>query len=138
MGAVVGNAGRGRALVASLHERRDRPATPPRTDQPEPEVCASYPQRATGPEPSPAPDSELNPEMCPRCGCCEIELIVCERCDGTGVFGHDCGEDCCCCVNPDENEPCYVCGGVGSWWVCGGRCDEYGKHTAQIVESEDA
>jgi hypothetical protein len=38
----------------------------------------------------------------------------CQRCGGDG-FIHDCGEDTCCCANPDEDDcyPCPDCGGTG-------------------------
>lgn len=42
----------------------------------------------------------MNVEECPACG-------------GEGVYGHDCGEDSCCCDDPEDNEPCEVCGGSG-------------------------
>jgi hypothetical protein len=35
-----------------------------------------------------------------------------------GVSGHDCGEDCCACLEPEENDPCAQCGGIGGWYVC--------------------
>lgn len=44
-------------------------------------------------------------------------LNVCARCDGLGGY-HDCGEDVCCCANPeDEDSPdwvtCERCDGLG-------------------------
>lgn len=38
----------------------------------------------------------------------------CTLCGGDG-YVHDCGEDTCCCANPDEDdlEPCGRCGGTG-------------------------
>lgn len=38
----------------------------------------------------------------------------CDYCHGEGYI-HDCGEDTCCCANPDEDDvyPCpQCCGGV--------------------------
>lgn len=43
----------------------------------------------------------------------------CDACGGEGLDGHDCGEDCCCCEDPDEpNVRCGVCSGSGGWWTC--------------------
>lgn len=38
----------------------------------------------------------------------------CDDCGGTGYVGHDCGEDTCCCLNPEDNILCDTCGGRGS------------------------
>jgi hypothetical protein len=45
------------------------------------------------------------------------ELAECEACGGEGVDGHDCGEDSRCCVDPEPNVTCRVCGGSGAIWV---------------------
>jgi hypothetical protein len=66
--------------------------------------------------------------ICDRCGCCEMDWEECEICGGDGVDGHDCGEDCCCCADPEDNIPCAYCGGTGGRFVCLGGCDENGKH----------
>lgn len=54
---------------------------------------------------------------CPECGC-RMEWAECEVCGGEGVDGHDCGEDCCCCADPEDNIPCDCCSGEGGRWVC--------------------
>ena len=38
----------------------------------------------------------------------------CWACDGEGFY-HDCGEDTCCCANPEEDDlwPCDECDGTG-------------------------
>jgi hypothetical protein len=69
-----------------------------------------------------------NFELCPRCRCCEVETVECGECGGEGVSGHECGEDVCACLHPEENVPCDICGGKGYWQACMGRCDEHGKH----------
>jgi len=46
----------------------------------------------------------------------ELEWTDCWNCGGTGYDGHDCGEDTCCCLNPDDNVICDVCGGKGGWY----------------------
>ncbi len=45
---------------------------------------------------------------------CEGGWITCSECWGEGDV-HDCGEDCCCCSNPDEDErlTCSECLGAG-------------------------
>lgn len=55
--------------------------------------------------------------QCARCGS-TLDWQECESCGGHGVDGHDCGEDCCCCLDPDDNIPCDICGGRGGWWQC--------------------
>ena len=67
-------------------------------------------------------------QFCPRCKCCDSYWHECENCGGEGVSGHDCGEDVCCCLDPEDNEDCDVCDGSGGWWMCVGGCDENGIH----------
>ena len=56
--------------------------------------------------------------QCARCGS-SMDWQECENCDGEGLSGHDCGEDCCCCADPEEpNVPCGICGGHGGWNRC--------------------
>lgn len=40
--------------------------------------------------------------------------VDCWNCGGSGFIEGECtcGEDCCCCLEPDEPE-CDVCGGTG-------------------------
>ena len=63
----------------------------------------------------------------PICEECESPVlwVECEACGGEGVYGHDCGEDCCACLYPEENEPCSMCGSAGGWYVCP-NCITYG------------
>jgi hypothetical protein len=37
----------------------------------------------------------------------------CPNCGGTGYSHHDCGEDSCCCLYPDDNVVCDWCQGKG-------------------------
>lgn len=48
----------------------------------------------------------------------EREWCWCYECGGEGVSGHDCGEDCCCCLYPEDNMRCDICRGRGGWWRC--------------------
>jgi hypothetical protein len=41
------------------------------------------------------------------------ESEECWNCGGTGLVGHDCGEDTCMCLQPEENVTCDVCNGDG-------------------------
>ena len=44
---------------------------------------------------------------------CNLVGSECDDCDGEGGY-HDCGEDSCCCLDPDEpNETCGRCHGTG-------------------------
>jgi hypothetical protein len=63
--------------------------------------------------------------ICPRCKCCSMDWEECAHCDD-GFVGHDCGEDCCCCADPEPNIVCDVCGGKCGWYTC--TCDKDGKH----------
>lgn len=57
------------------------------------------------------------PLECPICGA-EMEVESCWACHGSGGF-HDCGEDCCCCADPEEiTHFCNECHGEGDYLVC--------------------
>ncbi len=55
--------------------------------------------------------------QCGRCGS-SIMFQECGNCGGHGVTGHDCGEDCCCCADPEDNVTCDICHGVGACPRC--------------------
>ena len=55
--------------------------------------------------------------QCARCGS-SMTYVDCTNCGGEGVTDHDCGEDCCCCLHPEDNVPCDICDGEGGWWQC--------------------
>lgn len=61
--------------------------------------------------------------MCPTCGCCALVPEDCDACGGDGVCGHDCGEDTCCCANPEDDVVCDYCMGRGWFHVCIGGCE---------------
>jgi hypothetical protein len=54
--------------------------------------------------------------QCARCGS-SIEFVECRKCDD-GFVGHDCGEDYCCCADPEDNVVCGICHGTGSFPRC--------------------
>jgi hypothetical protein len=60
------------------------------------------------------PDFDL--ESCARCGS-SLSWEHCDRCDD-GYDGHECGDDCCACLHPEENVICDVCNGKGGWYLC--------------------
>lgn len=55
--------------------------------------------------------------QCARCGS-SCEYVRCEMCGGEGLDGHDCGEDICCCLHPEDNVDCDTCKGHGGWYQC--------------------
>ena len=54
--------------------------------------------------------------QCRRCGS-SMTWEVCVHCVD-GFTGHDCGEDCCSCANPEDNVTCDICEGVGGFGIC--------------------
>ena len=47
-----------------------------------------------------------------------VEHVGCWRCGGDGVDGHDCGDDTCCCLHPEDNMVCDICEGAGGYEIC--------------------
>ena len=47
----------------------------------------------------------------------ELDWVRCDQCED-GMSYHDCGEDCCACLNPEPNVICDQCGGAGGWHWC--------------------
>lgn len=43
--------------------------------------------------------------------------VYCWNCRGELYTSHDCGEDSCCCLYPEDNVPCDTCDGKGYWFV---------------------
>lgn len=62
-------------------------------------------------------EDEDEDARCSKCGTL-LEAVDCWKCGGEGVDGHDCGEDTCCCLNPDDNVECDNCGGTGRIPIC--------------------
>jgi hypothetical protein len=55
--------------------------------------------------------------QCARCGS-SAGSEECAECGGEGLDGHDCGDDCCCCLHPEDNVPCQYCRGNGVYHFC--------------------
>lgn len=55
--------------------------------------------------------------LCKKCGS-TVYWEKCPNCDDYGYSHHDCGEDTCCCLNPENNVPCDWCDGKGGWYKC--------------------
>ncbi len=45
------------------------------------------------------------------------EIDDCPGCGGEGYSSHDCGEDTCCCLDPEDNVLCEQCAGKGWGFV---------------------
>lgn len=54
--------------------------------------------------------------QCARCGS-SLHFEHCNQCDD-GYVGHDCGEDCCSCAEPEDNVVCDQCDGRRGWYIC--------------------
>lgn len=54
--------------------------------------------------------------QCARCGS-SIASEHCVDCED-GFCDHDCGEDYCCCADPERNVPCDTCRGQGVVHQC--------------------
>jgi len=65
-------------------------------------------------------DNFIDRDKCPRCKCCEADFYKCENCV-EGYVGHDCGDDTCCCLDPEDNVICDACYGKGFWLICRGK-----------------
>ena len=55
--------------------------------------------------------------QCARCGS-SVHYVRCWDCGDEGVTHHDCGEDTCCCLHPEDNVVCETCGGDGGSLHC--------------------
>jgi hypothetical protein len=54
--------------------------------------------------------------QCGRCGS-SVTFEMCQDCGGDGYFEHDCFDDSCCCLDP-EDEQCCICEGEGTIAHC--------------------
>lgn len=66
---------------------------------------------------SPPADGRDWEPQCARCGS-SVGHETCFECGGDGCSHHDCGDDSCCCHNPEKNVQCDTCEGEGRWWLC--------------------
>lgn len=80
----------------------------------EPALSAAPVERLVGPFP-PGDGREWECH-CARCGS-SADYERCDHCED-GFDGHDCGEDCCCCLEPEENVVCQICEGHAGWYWC--------------------
>src|ERR1041385_316790 len=65
---------------------------------------------------APRDDASEEECCCARCGS-DVTFEDCYNCED-GYSYHDCGEDCCCCIDPEPNVLCDICRGRGGWSVC--------------------
>jgi hypothetical protein len=47
-----------------------------------------------------------------------VDWRTCWDCGGECYTHHDCGEDTCCCLRPEDNVSCDTCEGAGGWEQC--------------------
>lgn len=43
------------------------------------------------------------------------DWVDCWSCGGSGFTDHDCGEDTCMCLDPEDDTECEMCRGDGGW-----------------------
>ena len=55
---------------------------------------------------------------CPMCGKWEVRRAECSNFDCEDGYYHDCGEDTCCCADPEPDTRCDECGGHGCHVWC--------------------
>ena len=60
---------------------------------------------------------DFDEPSCPKCGS-SMSWEDCPNCDEEGFSHHDCGEDCCVCLHPENNVDCDWCDGKGGYWAC--------------------
>lgn len=65
--------------------------------------------------------------QCARCGS-SLDRVRCENCGGDGVTGHNCGDDTCCCLDPEDNVTCGSCRGECGFWQCLSSTDWCQQH----------
>lgn len=75
---------------------------------------------------------EVHEDPCPSCGG-EVYYRLCDQCED-GFSHHDCGEDCCCCADPENNVPCDICRGKGYLLWCS-ACGKDLKFKQREVEA---
>ena len=55
-------------------------------------------------------------------------------CDEGGMSDHECGDDTCCCADPQPNVVCETCDGKAGWILClheGGVCEMRPQGTSE-------
>ena len=70
--------------------------------------------------------------QCPYCGS-SVSWQDCDACGGSGFSGHECGEDTCCCLDPEDNVECDICNGEGGWYECLGGCGNKAPKPIEIA-----
>lgn len=57
------------------------------------------------------------PPACKECAT-ELDWEECWDCVGEGVTHHECGDDTCACLIPEDNVICQTCSGENGWYRC--------------------
>lgn len=61
--------------------------------------------------------SYMEVDACLTCHA-ELQWRTCWDCGGERYTHHDCGEDCCVCLEPEDSVRCDTCHGKGGWKQC--------------------
>lgn len=66
---------------------------------------------------------------------CDGVMHFCYECGGDGFLVAECGEDSCCCRDPEESHgyvTCHICSGAGAW-----PCPSSGSTERERVRGEE-
>lgn len=76
----------------------------------------------------------MNTDECNECGTL-MEWKECWNCED-GYAYHDCGEDTCCCLDPEPNVVCDVCNGEDGWMMCPNCRDKFLRIQGELVNDD--
>jgi hypothetical protein len=63
-------------------------------------------------------DEMISETVCPKCEAGTTLTRPCSAFDCDEGLYHDCGEDTCCCADPEPDTECDVCKGYGNIHWC--------------------
>ena len=72
---------------------------------------------------------------CPECHE-DLHTVECGQCVD-GYTHHECGDDTCFCLYPQDNVECDLCDGHGFWWQCLNKCGNWtSKELEELIKEE--